>query len=340
MLSLLESRKEITAAQRALKATMRREFPKTETRNITFRGGSFRDAQVFTNGSYWYHAANRAGEDAANPRFLNEFGFLGPDSLQITVGISVLHEGRSGRVAGFFARETATGAIFLMHSGRVGGGHPGVGGEAFRAWLGERPREIFDASGSVHFGFIVMSIDGLAATASLIRYVDHIARFKQAIRDGEIDPEDPDFQQKVQALEDFYSEPRGRRKGRRSGKIDFVSRHGDVVDALHTWRKRQRMPARHRIVKNLFIDMGVANARERLVELYEVKTSAARSDVYSAIGQLMVHGPQSCRKAIVLPKAEPLVDDLRDALQRHHIGLLRFKLDRKRAEIITADDQD
>ena len=74
---------------------------------------------------------------------------------------------------------------------------------------------------------------------------------------------------------------------------------------------------------------------EELVEIYEVKTSASRSDVYSAIGQLMVHGPQSCRMVIVLPHDERLVDDLRDALQRHRIRLLRFKLDRKGA-VITA----
>ena len=335
MLSLLESRKEIAAAQRALKATMRREFPKTETRNITFRGGLFRDAKVFTNGSCWYHAGDHAGKDGKNPRFLNEFGSLGLGSLQITVEINVLHEGRSGRVAGFFARETATGAICLMHSGRVGGGYPGVGGETFRAWLEKRPCEVFDASGEVHFGFIVMSIDGLGATISLVRYVNDIARFKRAVRDGEIDPEDPSFQQKVQGLNDFYSEPRGRRTGRRSGRFDFVSRHGDVVDALKSWRMHQRMRAGHRIAKNLFIDMGVANVNEELVEIYEVKTSASRSDVYSAIGQLMVHGPQSCRMVIVLPHDERLVDDLRDALQRHRIRLLRFKLDRKGA-VITA----
>ena len=56
--------------------------------------------------------------------------------------------------------------------------------------------------------------------------------------------------------------------------------------------------------------MGVTDASGDLVELYEVKTSAARTDVYSAIGQLMVHGPASCKKFVVLPEGQPLAPDL------------------------------
>ena len=70
-----------------------------------------------------------------------------------------------------------------------------------------------------------------------------------------------------------------------------------------------------------------------MVELYEVKTSTGRSDVYSAIGQLMVHGPPHCARVIVLPKRERLAEDLRRALERHHIGLLRFTLNSEKAKV-------
>ena len=315
MLLLLESKKEVAAAQRALKATMRREFRKTEIRNLTFQGGLIRNATVFTNGTYWYHSDNRIGKDSVSSRFLNEFGVLTPGNLPITVEINVPHESRTGRVAGFFARDSATSATCLMHSGKVGGSQPGVGAYAFRAWLEERPCEVFDSSGRAHLGFIVMSIDGLHATTALLRYVDRIAKFKKDVRNGAIDPTDLEFQRKVQVLKDFYSEPRGRRSGRRSGKIDFVSRHGQIVDALHDWRRCRAMPARPRIKKNIFIDMAVVNTRGQLTEIYEIKTSAARSDIYSAIGQIMVHGPCSAKKVLVLPEDEPVVDDLRDALR-------------------------
>ena len=174
----------------------------------------------------------------------------------------------------------------------------------------------------------------LVPTRPLIRYIDRIAAFRQAVANKQIQVEDPEFQRDLQELEDFYSEPRGRRTGFRPGGIDYLSRHGDIVDALHAWRKGQGLRRRRRIVKNVFIDMGVANARGHLVELYEVKSSAARSDVYSAIGQLMVHGRPKCEKIIVLPEDEDLAVDLVAALTRHEIRLLQFTLHDEGATII------
>ncbi len=116
------------------------------------------------------------------------------------------------------------------------------------------------------------------------------------------------------------------------GVVEYLSRHGEVVDALRIWRERHGVE-KPNIVKNAYVDMGVMDARGLLTELYEVKTSAARSDVYTGIGQLMVHGPSGCRRYLVLPAVEDLKPDLADALQRLEIGLLRFRLDRKDGEI-------
>ena len=88
-----------------------------------------------------------------------------------------------------------------------------------------------------------------------------------------------------------------------------------------------------RIVKDEFIDMGVVNARGSLVELYEVKTSSARSDVYSAIGQLMIHSPARCRRMMVLPGDPPLPTAVEAALRRLGIDVLQFTLDDERAYI-------
>ena len=179
----------------------------------------------------------------------------------------------------------------------------------------------------------MVPVHASSPTRPLIRYIDRIATFRQAVANGQIQVEDPGFQRDLQELDDYYSEPRGRRTGYRLGRIDYLSRHGDIVDALHAWRKEQGL-RRRRIVKNVLIDMGVTNARGHLVELYEVKTSAARSDVYSAIGQLMVHSRPDCEKIIVLPEDENLADDLMAALTRHEIQLLQFTLHDEDATII------
>lgn len=333
MFSLLESKAEISKAQHKLEATLKREFPRTAVKNIGYPGGTTFDAKVFTNGHHWYWPADYNKHNAPNPRRLNWFGLFKEEGiLHISVEVNTTYEGRNDQVAGFFARESRSGAIYLLHSGRVGGGRDGVGKAALLAWSGLRPIDCVDLSGGVRSGVLVMPIEGLAASRSATRYIDTVARFKLAVRAGELDS--PEFQREQKELSDFYSEARGRRTGRRSSEIDYLSRHGDVIDALHEWRRSSPMPKGARIVKNVLIDMGVAVGR-RLVEVFEVKTSAGRSDVYSAIGQLMVHGAAaSCRRVMVLPDKEAVTDDLKNALERLGIELLRFKLDEEKASIV------
>lgn len=220
----------------------------------------------------------------------------------------------------------------MLHSGRVGGGTKGVGKAAFLTWSNQLPIDVVDSSGGVREGVLVMPIEGVAASRSAVRYVDTIASFKQAVRAG--DMASPEFHRKKQELDDFFAESRGRRKGQRSGEIDYLSRHGEVVDALYSWRNSSALPRNGRLVKNVLIDMGVAVGHE-LVEVFEVKTSTARFDVYGAIGQLMVHGTSDeCRRVMVLPHNETIAPDLKEALQRLNIELLKFKLDEKAATIV------
>jgi hypothetical protein len=329
----LELKEEITRAQRKLESTIRKEFPKKDVRNIGYPGGTNYDAKVFTNGHCWFWSDDHNGPDVPNPRHLNWFGLFNEGGdLQISVEINTAYKGRNDQVAGFFARNSDSGTIYLLHSGRVGGGTKGVSRAALLTWSNERLVEVMDSSGGVREGIVVMPVEGRAATRSAIRYIDTIARFKRAVRDG--DTATPKFQRKQRRLADFYAEARGRRKGRRSSRIDYLSRHGDVVDALHEWRRSTPMPRGARVVKDVLIDMGVA-VGDRLVETFEVKTATARAGIYSAIGQLLVHGTaDDCRRVIVLPHKADIAEDLAEALQRLGIELLRFDLDAEKATIV------
>jgi len=333
MFSLIESKEEIGTSQRRLEAAIRRDFKASVVKNIGYPGGTTFDAKVFTNGNYWYWSSDHNDADIPNPRRLNWFGLFSEDAnLQISVEINTVYEGRNDQVAGFFARDNSTGSIYLLHSGRVGGGTKGVGKAAFLAWSNQRPIEVVDSSGDIREGVLVMPIEGVAATRSAIWYIDTIVSFKQAVRAG--DMVTPEFQRKKKELDDFYAESSGRRKGQRSGEIDYLSRHGEVVDALHAWRNSSALPKGGRLVKSVLIDMGV-EVGDVLVEVFEVKTSAARSDVYAAIGQLMVQGPSSeCRRVMVLPQKEPIASDFKKALKRLNIELLRFKMDEDAVAIV------
>jgi hypothetical protein len=313
---------------------MRRDFKTKAVKNIGYPGGTTIDANVVTDGSYWYWSSDHDDENLPNPRRLNWFGlFRGDADLQISVEINIAYEGRNNQVAGFFARDNDTGSIYQLHSGRVGGGTKGVGKVTFLAWSNQRPIDVVDSSGDIREGVLVMPVEGVAANRSAIRYIDTIVNFKQSVRAGDL--ASPEFQHKKKELDDFFAESRGRRKGQRSGEVDYLSRHGEVVDALYSWRSSSALPKNGRLVKNVLIDMGVAAIGRELVEVFEVKTSAVRSDVYTAIGQLMVHGTSDeCRRVIVLPQKEQLASDLKEALQRLNIELLMFTLDEKAATIV------
>jgi hypothetical protein len=331
MFLLIESEDQIFKAQRQLEATMRREFKRRAVKDIGYPGGSKRDAKVFTDGHHWYWSLD-ADADVSNPCRLNWFGlFKDKPGLGITVEINTPYEGRTDLVAGFFARDTETAKVYLMHSGRIGGGTKGVGKAAFLAWSDQRLIDTVDSSGEVREGVLVMPIEGVSASRSASRYIETIASFKRAVREGLI--QRPDFVRKKKRWADFYSEGRGRRKGKRSGTFDYLSRHGEVVDALNLWRTAGKLRKHERIVKDILIDLGVQVAGD-LTEVFEVKTSTARSDLYAGIGQLLVHGSSpKCRKIIVLPSTEPLAPDIKDALLRLNIEVLNFRLSREGAAI-------
>ena len=112
-----------------------------------------------------------------------------------------------------------------------------------------------------------------------------------------------------------------------------MSRHGDVVDALHAWRTRS--DARATIGQKHAYRLGLEH-KGGLTELCEVKTSTARGDVYTAIGQLTVHAKgDDCKRFVVLPQREALAkEDLKDGLARSGIELLRFELTETEAKIL------
>ncbi len=177
-----------------------------------------------------------------------------------------------------------------------------------------------------------MPVGGRGATRSATRYIDTVARFKEAVKSGEV--KSRQVKQRQHELREFFSESRGRRRGRRSSIIDYVSRHGEIVDALHEWRRAQGGRSRSELRKNLLVDLAVKVDGE-VVELYEVKSGAGRPEMYEAIGQVLVHGDGAeCRRTIVVPHDETVADDVAAALTRLRIAVLRFKLSETAATII------
>ena len=202
----------------------------------------------------WYRAGVLDGEDGRAPRYLNAFGTVGNGVRPpATVEVNVAGEGPSNRIGGFFARDIATGTIYLMHAGWIN-----PGGYAFREWVGEEQVSAFSGSGDPRFGFIVVPVNTATSGRSLIRYTESIAAFRQA--DDEVPAE-------AGQIRPFYREPRGRRVAHGPSVVEYLSRHSDVVDALRIWRQDRGMNPGCSIGKNKFIDMG--GRRERCLKQRE-----------------------------------------------------------------------
>jgi hypothetical protein len=324
MYSLLESKVEIANAQRSLEAAMREAFRNQLTTNIGYPGGTERGAEVINDGRHWFWSADYRDHN----RRLNWFGRMptvGTSSLEISVEINTPYEGRNNQVGGFFGRDNDSGRIYFFHSARIGGGTKGVSKEPFLTWTGHRLVEVFDADGQPREGVLVMPVEGAGAARSAVLYVESIADFKQAVRAGKTST--PSFLAKLDRLKTFYGEAHGRRQGQRRSDIDYLSRHGEVVQSVHDWRQAAGLPSGHQLFNDVLVDLGVMTRDLQLVEVYEVKTSVDRQSIYTAIGQLFVHGDALyCRRVMVLPGQDKLAPDLDVALRRNGIELMRYDL--------------
>lgn len=325
MFTLIADHNEIRKAQLELEATINRQFSTTVIRHIGWQGGRQPQAKLRTDGTYWFWSSDHK-KGVTHPRRLNWFGRIGEGlGVAIAVEINTPYFGRNDSIAGFFARSSTNGRTYLFHSGRVAGGAKGVKKDALVAWADLQLQPIYSGDGAYREGILVMPVSGRGAVRSATEYVQAIIDFKAAVRNG--DTQTTNAKEKERKLREYFDEFFGRKRGKIAAReIDYISRHGEVVKALREWRKSKGLAADQCIVKTGLLDLGVSQGCD-LVEVYEVKTSAMRGDVYTGIGQLTVHAKNlDCSRTLVLPADEILATDLAAALTRNQIYLQLYRL--------------
>lgn len=325
MLIAVEDVAEKRAAQKLVEQTVRASLPSRGRRNIGFPSGN-RDEILYSRGTGKLWCAFGSGEDAAIPRTWNAFGVY-EDSRRtqmITVEVNIPTKSNSASVAGFFARDPATGAVYLMHDGGVGGGKVGVGQAAFLAWSRSELLEVEREGRGSREGILIGRVDSRDLASRLWRYVQLVRAFKDAVKGGLLDTDA--IRRQLAEWEAYRREGSGRRKGRRRAEIDYFSYHGDVVDLLKVERE-QSLDKGERILNGPLIDLYVRSGSQ-MTELYEVKTSLGRQSIYTGIGQLLAHShkePSGVQKILVLPEGE-FPDGLEDCVTSLGIVIRRFSL--------------
>ncbi|WP_166302391.1 hypothetical protein [Bradyrhizobium sp. 2S1] len=181
---------------------------------------------------------------------------------------------------------------------------------------------------------MVAPVDAKSTAADIARFVQRAIEFKDAVKRGETNT--PQARAAQRRYGNYFDEFSGKKRRRRIEEIEYISRHGDIVDAVRQWRRRT-LKSGKKIFKDAYVDLGV-QARGVVREIYEVKTSCERQALYTAIGQVVVHDASpdgDCKRFLVLPDGEAIPEDVTRALTRADISLIRFTLQEDKIRLST-----
>lgn len=337
MLRQITDAKNRDAAQAAFSRALRGSLKNQGQRLIGFRGpGTKVTTAIYSDGAGQPWVGFRGPERHQRvKRYWNAFGIFVPDApaQAITVEINFPTTSMSGHVSGFLAEDPETGDRYIMHSGKVGGGRKGIGKSAYLAWSSAVLVDVAsDGRRKPRQGILIARLGDPDLTAAVWKFVRSVQAFKDEAAAGKLDT--TEFKRRVVEYDRYWREFSGRKKGRRRAAFDYVSYHGDVVEALHD-RRHATLRSGEKLAKTVLIDLFVRSG-ERRSEIYEVKTDVGRSSLYSAIGQLMTHGGatgESVRKFVVLPIGEGIPDDVRATFSTLEIAVIRYRLEKSKRKV-------
>lgn len=232
----------------------------------------------------------------AENRYWCCFGTVDPKDqtmLSITVEINSPYKGVNRRIGGVFVRDD-DGRVYIAHSGKVGGGRPGIGKKAFwKFYVGENIETVEWPDDRTSQAVVIGRVDGEHLPAHVAQFVREVDRFKAAATGKKT------VMRRERLRRIFTPEFEGARRGYEpSGEVEARCDHGVVVNGLHEALKE----AGHEAVndrRDLYI---VADGT--VTHLFEAKTDTSTTSLYQGVGQLMLHGAAldpAPRRILVLP---------------------------------------
>lgn len=326
MLELIEKKNEKTKYQRELKKQIRESFPSEKDGGVATPGGNM-DARLYLSDDeqFWY-AHIKIEEPGIEERHWNGFGYFDATKKfqAVIVEINIPTESNSKSVAGFFAKNTSTGEVLLMHSGKIGGGIKGIGQKNFLAWRGEKTLDVVSASEGTRAGFVVCGLSSPTIRKDIAAFVNTVNAFKTAVKNGE--HKNAHFKRQEKAFVQYTKEYAGQINKKGNKEVSYWTNHGHVVHALkqhllNTYKDSE-------INNTPLIDLYVSK-QGKTFEVFEVKTTTDRQSLYTAIGQIITHSLKGngVRKHIVLPSEGKIPKDIAVALKHYNINVMTYRLD-------------
>ncbi|MEP3197117.1 MAG: hypothetical protein ABJO57_04545 [Lentilitoribacter sp.] len=337
MLHLITEDKQKQNCQKTLAKNLRKFMSNIGERQIGYPGDNEFVTMFKNNRTNLWFVAKTITPKKGTKKLWNAFGIFNKDirSHNIVVEANIPLKTNAQNVAGFFAKEQITGRIYLLHTGKIGGGAKGVSKSNFLRTTTLKLVDVHDPNGKTRKGIVLGPIDdALVINEGVLNFANHVIEFKKAAREGSLKTDDG-LSTENQFDDQYTAEFSGLKSGKRREDFDYYTYHGIIVDNLVRYRKGQGLYEGEHISNDAKIDLKVIK-NGKITEIYEVKTSSVRQVLYTAIGQLMTH---SCGKAainkrtLVIPKSSPLDSDFRLTLSEHNIKVQYFNLKRTKHKI-------
>lgn len=288
---------------------------------------------------YWYPRHNfwaTFDGDLGN-RYKLWFGCDDPADhkrLRLRCEINPPKKGIDRRCGGVFAKDT-WGNIYLMHSGKVGGGGKGVGKNAFVEFYAHgRLESVIWPDGRQTDQFLLAPVLDPDLIGSIAKFVHKVDEFKQQVTQGPL-------RQTISKIKEpqFTPEFIGKRRPYRVSLVQSVQYHGKVVESLVDELRGRGVQELANDRRDLFVFQTGRTGLARAKVLFEIKTDLSPSSIFSAVGQLMVYGahdPEPPLRVIVLPGEPDKTTKI--ALARLDIEVLRFSWNKRQPVFLGLDD--
>lgn len=286
---------------------------------IGFPGGSqFVSGYWVADAGIWLCPPSDWGADLN--RYWFGYGTVPPGeipNLPIAVEINFPREGMNRRVKGLLASD-ASGKILICHSGKLGG-RLGTGTyEAFSQFWGQPTVAVVDEDGNSSDVFAIAELGS-------DRIITHIAEFVHACAAFKAGNSKSDNFRRSQIFEGASYEFEGEKTiGSRPGYTASCD-HGIVRNRLDSLLAASG----HKVGRDQSRDLFVGNPKNPEAE-FEIKTSCDPQSIYTAVGQLIVHGVRTPPKNCVAVLPHPVPDSVVKTLKKLGIHIVRYRWTKSR----------
>ena len=284
MLTAITKRSEVRAAQKRFYKPFQRAKPTWRT--LGMQGHTTQPYEFYWHPNPGLWAVLEDGDDEGMNRSWNCFGTTNPTegsgTIAISCEINIPHEGMNRQIAGVFARDAA-GTEYIAHTGKIGGGRPGISKTNFVHFLGDEV-----AWSDIYWPDVPKPMRCIVISAlddpDLIKNVHSFVRAVKAFKD----PEAANIENAA-TTDGFTPEFSGERSPYTlTTEIRARCDHGGIVNALKDRLSDELAGSSISVSNNIYTDLLLTEGRRQLAH-FEVKTTTSPADIYSAIGQLMYH---------------------------------------------------